>query len=366
MKKVLIYAYMEENLGDDLMVSLVCTRYPNVRFFLWAKESYKERFRRIKNLTVYSPDEKKVVRWNKIAEKLRPGKADVFQLLVKKTDALVHVGGSVYMQHDNYLMTYNLDMALRSMSKRMYTCGANFGPYTDEEYYRNYYELLKRYDGVCFRDRYSYQLFADLPHVHYAADLVFNLRESEKETPEQKKQVLMSVIQLKNRNGKFSLSQYTETYNQFMAGLAEQYMERGYQVKMVSFCSSQKDAEAAEDIIRLIKEPFKGRVSVYSYSMDIEECLRLFDESEIVVGTRFHSIILGWLKKKQVLPIVYDTKTMHLLEDNDYETYVTMEQMKDLDPATLVEKVQMLPEQRLQKLVQEAEGQFEELDKLLK
>ncbi len=366
MKKVMIYAYMEENLGDDLMVSLVCARYPDVKFFLWAKESYKERFRGIKNLTVYSPDEKKVVRWNKIAEKLRPGKADVFQLLVKKTDALVHVGGSVYIQHDNYLMTYHLDMALRSMSKRMYTCGANFGPYTDEEYYRNYYELLKRYDGVCFRDQYSYQLFADLPHVHYAADLVFNLRDNGKEAPGQKKQVLMSVIQLKNRDGKFSLSQYTETYNQFMAGLAEQYMERGYQVKMVSFCSSQGDAEAAEAIIQLIKEPFREQVSVYSYSMDIEECLRLFDESEIIVGTRFHSIILGWLKKKQVLPIVYDTKTMHLLEDNDYGTYVTMEQMKDADLDELIGNVQMLPEQRLQKLVQEAEGQFEELDKLLK
>lgn len=366
MKKVLIYAYMEENLGDDLMVSLVCRRYPHVRFVLWAKESYKERFRHIKNLKVYSPNEKKVICWNKIAEKLRPGKADVFQLLVKNTDALVHVGGSVYIQHDNYLMTYNLDMALRTMSKRMYTCGANFGPYTDEEYYWNYRELLKRYNGVCFRDWYSYNLFKDLPNIHYAPDLVFNLRDQQKEKQPEKKQVLMSVIQLKNRNGKFSLLQYAEDYNRFMSGLAEQYIACGYQVKFVSFCNTQGDMQAAEDIVALMAETRREQVSIYSYEMDMEECISLFDESEIIVGTRFHSIILGWLKKKKVLPIVYDTKTLHLLEDNEYQIYVTMEQMKNEDVNHLIEGVQMLSEERLQELVKEAEGQFQDLDKLLK
>lgn len=365
MKKVLIYAYMEENLGDDLMVSLVCRRYPDVRFVLWAKESYKERFRHLKNLTVYSPDEKKVIWWNKIAAKLRPGKADVFQLLVRKSDALVHVGGSIYIQHDNYQMTYQLDMALRNMSRRMYTCGANFGPYTEKEYYQNYYELLKRYDGVCFRDQYSYELFKNLPNVHYAPDLVFNLPDHKTEKIVQKKQVLLSVIQLKNRAGRFPLVQYTESYNHFMAELAEQYIERGYQVKMVAFCGIQGDVEAAEDIRSLMREELRDQTGIYCYRMDMEECLRLFDESEIVIGTRFHSIILGWVKKKKVLPIVYDTKTLHLLEDNDYETYVTMDQIKDADAGALIEKIQMLPKEKLQELVKEAEGQFRDLDELL-
>ena len=64
MKKVLIYAYMAGNLGDDLMVLVLCQRYPNVNFRLWADKSYKKRFQHIRNLKVYSPDDKKVLFWN--------------------------------------------------------------------------------------------------------------------------------------------------------------------------------------------------------------------------------------------------------------------------------------------------------------
>ena len=32
MKKVFIYAYLAQNLGDDLMVRILCERYPHIKF----------------------------------------------------------------------------------------------------------------------------------------------------------------------------------------------------------------------------------------------------------------------------------------------------------------------------------------------
>ena len=44
-KRVLIYAYLEENLGDDLMVWLLCKRYPHIRFEVLTHGVYKEIFK---------------------------------------------------------------------------------------------------------------------------------------------------------------------------------------------------------------------------------------------------------------------------------------------------------------------------------
>ena len=45
MKKVFVYAYMAQNLGDDLMVRILCDRYPRVQFNLYADNFYKKAFK---------------------------------------------------------------------------------------------------------------------------------------------------------------------------------------------------------------------------------------------------------------------------------------------------------------------------------
>lgn len=363
MKKILIYAYMAGNLGDDLMVETLCLRYPDVQFRLWADETYKMRFSHLKNVKVISPEEKCVVRWNRFAEKICPGKADVFQLLVKKSDALVHIGGSIYVQHDNYQVTFALDKMLRGMSRRMYTVGANFGPYTEESYYRQYKELLSRYDGICFRDYASYQLFGDMSNVRYAPDVVFQHEMPVVE--KRKKQALFSVIRLEDRKGRFPLSQYTKAYRKFMTDLAKYYIKKGYHVKFVSFCRKQGDEMEIERILEELSED-RNYADSYYYDKNIQECLRIFAESEIVIGTRFHSIILGWIAGCKVLPIIYDKKTVHLLEDMGCDRYLTMKDLESVDMEEAENKAEELPARMRKELKIEAEKQFSFLDTFLK
>lgn len=364
-KKVMIYAYLEGNLGDDLMVWILCRRYPHIRFQVLAHKEYKSTFRNLENLTVYSFDDKKVVWWNKLLNRMKHGKEDFFRRQVRKADALVHIGGSVYMQHENYQMTYRNDCVLRETSRRMYVCGANFGPYKDEAYYKNYYRLLAEYDGVCFRDHYSYGLFEKLPNVHYAPDVVFNYAPSVSVGQKsEKKQVLISAIQMKNRSGVFPISGYVQDYQKFIAAVAETYIDAGYRIKFMSFCKSQGDPQAAAEIIECINPQKRAAIEEYIYEDNLEEAVSLFDESEIVVGTRFHSIILGWLKDKRVLPVVYDSKTLHTLEDNGCEFYVTLDQLRDADAGFLAGKAQRLPGQVREQLLKDAPNQFADLDAL--
>lgn len=363
-KRVLIYAYLEENLGDDLMVWLLCKRYPHIRFEVLTHGVYKEIFKDLNNLTVYGFEDRRVTWCNKILDVIKHGTEDFFRRRVRKADAVVHIGGSVYIQHDTYPVSLMIDRTLRDTSRKMYVCGANFGPYKDESYYQEYHQLLSRYDGVCFRDQYSYGLFRDLPNVRYAPDVVFNYEMYEKERAvEEKKQVLFSVIQTKTRNGAFAIDSYTEDYQAFMAKLAEKYIDKGYRVVIVSFCKAQHDVEASAEILEKVEKTKKEQIRTYVYDRNREEILHLFKESEVVVGTRFHSIILGWLAGKKVLPVVYDQKTMHTLEDNHIQTYVTLGQIKDVDLDDLISRVQKIGEKQREQLIHDAQMQFADLDR---
>lgn len=254
-------------------------------------------------------------------------------------------------------------LSVEKIKQKIYVVGANFGPYTDEKYYRLYRKLLSSYEGVCFRDRYSKNLFKDFPNVRYAPDVVFNYRQTGK--VRLKKQALFSVIDLEGRGGKYSISQYAEEYYNLMAELAEQCIERGYTVKFVSFCRMQEDEKAVRIIIDRMGDKYEEAVSAFFYDKDERKCVNQFYESELIIGTRFHSIILGWLAEKKVLPVVYDLKTLHTLEDLGVEDYILLEDLKKVRASEAVERLISRSVIDVNGVKSKAGRQFADLDGLL-
>jgi colanic acid/amylovoran biosynthesis protein len=53
----------------------------------------------------------------------------------------------------------------------------------------------------------------------------------------------------------------------------------------------------------------------YCYRGNIEEALDTIGDSQVIVGTRFHANILGFLMNKVVIPIAYSDKTTNVLSD---------------------------------------------------
>lgn len=366
MKKIFVHAYMAGNLGDDLFVRLLCKRYPNMTFRVLADSSYKKRFKDICNLKVYSSDDIIVRMIDWLIFKYKRQKRGFWKLMIKTSYATVHIGGSVFVQHTkDFSEAYRLDKEIVERSKRVYIIGANFGPFIDEQYYHTYYELFKRYDGIVFRDRYSYGLFSKLPNVRYAPDLVFNMEQ--KSYVPGKHQVLISVINMKNRTGDLGISQYYDMYKKFIVALAKEYLLLGYNVKFISFCKYQEDEKTIEEIIELLKEK-ERRISKCYYNYDLGCCLETFMESEIVIGTRFHSIILGWNAGKKVLPIIYDKKTENILEDSGYGLFIRLEDMEYYleNMSDLVKAVSLAPHMEVESLAKEAVGQFYFFDQILK
>ncbi|MDD3218372.1 MAG: polysaccharide pyruvyl transferase family protein [Lachnospiraceae bacterium] len=328
MKKVFIHAYVAGNLGDDLFLKVLCQRFPRIQFRLYAGEDYRERLSELKNLKIYCPTDERTHRWDTFLQKVFHKENGFWKLLIKTSDAVVHIGGSIFTQHsDQWIDFYKMDALLLHMSKKLFLIGANFGPYSDEAYYDHYHDLFKNYAGICFRDAYSYRLFSDLPNTAYAPDVIYNYKNPAI-LPAANKSVVISVIYLNDRTGDQGLSSYCESYYTFIKNCAEYFLKKNYQIHFLSFCAFQNDTGAYEEIRGRMAEEYRDSVDMITYDRDTDSCVQAIAESEYVIGTRFHSIILGWLYGKKVLPISYDTKTTHILADQNIPLSV---QIQDLD-----------------------------------
>ncbi|MBS4981720.1 MAG: polysaccharide pyruvyl transferase family protein [Lachnospiraceae bacterium] len=363
-KRVFIHAYAAGNLGDDLLIKILCERYPKVRFRMVVDAEYRQYYSKIKNLKVYSPTDRIAVMIDKMLKKIKNIERGFWKILVKSSDVTVHIGGSVFVQHlEDYSAAFRLDETLRRLSKKIVVMGANFGPYTNETYYQQYHDLFKGYESVSFRDTYSAGLFHDLSNVIYAPDIAFNLKV--KEDSIAKKKVLFSVIDLKSRGGKFPINQYTCEYENFLIKMIKMYIQDGYEIELLSFCCMEGDEEAIKELIEKLDPEEKKKVGASGYKGNLDECIQKIAESEIVIATRFHAVILGWLFGKKVFPIIYNQKTKKVLNDMKVSFCMTMEEIGHMDINKVIQQIKESKEISLDKTVKMAEKHFVVLDKIL-
>lgn len=336
-----------------------------MQFGVLADQSYRLTFREIPNLKVYCNEDRSVRRWDCFWKKTKHSEHGFWKMKVKLSDAVIHIGGSSFVQHsDDYSAFIESDRILRRLSKRMYLIGSNFGPYTDENYYNDYFQLFQKYEGICFRDRYSYHMFDKLNNVRWAPDVVFQLGRKRNKSQRTEKRVLISVIDLEWRNGKFPIAEYKESYERIIQKIAEYYLVEGYTIDFVSFCDGQGDKRAIDRITERMEK--SDRIRKYCYYNNLKEILSLFSSTQIVIGTRFHSIILGWVYGKKVLPIVYDEKTQNVLDDLGYCNYLKLEELNSCDLINCLKRLQGLDNRVAERMFRESEGQFWAVDDWLK
>lgn len=88
----------------------------------------------------------------------------------------------------------------------------------------------------------------------------------------------------------------------------------------------------------------------------------MIKESEIIVGTRFHSIILGWLFNKPVLPIVYDNKTLQVLKDMNLKNYASLEELEKVSIDDLIGNIEIVPSNQIAILKNSSKNHFKFFD----
>lgn len=310
MNKIIIYAYTRLNLGDDLFIKILCDRYPKQEFIIITCKKYSEAFKNIKNLRCYNIDSIKIRIINFILKKF--DRDNYINRLKKKCNIAITIGGSLFMQEENWeknsIELYNrLDCASKS-----FLLGSNFGPFNDQKYLIYHKELFSKYEDICFRDSYSYNLFNDLSNVRLASDIVFSLKNKNK--IKRNDTVLISVIKPSARK---KLREYDNQYYNKIKDISIGIIEKGYKVKLLSFCKDEGDEEAIENILKILPKKYINNTSKYFYNGNIDEILKIISESNSIIATRFHAMILGLVYKKNIFPILYSDKMKNVINDLD-------------------------------------------------
>ncbi|WP_282173035.1 polysaccharide pyruvyl transferase family protein [Cytobacillus firmus] len=232
-KKFLVCAYFAKNIGDDLFLKILFDRYPNAEWDLMtANRNYNEIFKDYNNVKIiYSYRNFNIGKYSgNLFFKLN----ELF-LKYNKYDGLINIGGSIFMESPAWKMKKNERQYLlekfKEKNKKTFILGANFGPYKDQNFEKEYRDLFPCCSDICFRDKYSFGIFSDLKNVRVAPDIVFSLGKSYKPEPKEKK-VGFSVINLSKRVG---LIEFQRSYTQKIVQFIEKYSEMGYKINLFSF-----------------------------------------------------------------------------------------------------------------------------------
>lgn len=328
MKKIFLYAYDKQNLGDDLFVHTITKRYPGIQFYMWSDRENRKTFQSLPNLNVLDKDGSlvRVLNW------LRPSFVSCYRAwLENRCRAVVYIGGSIFMEYENWeqILTW---WEYEAKNRPFYIMGANFGPNQSEEYRNKLAAVFRDTKDVCFRDRYSYEKFHEVPTVRYAPDILFSYPMPH--VPVVEKQLFVSPIDCSFRGeGKNGLSACSESYISTLSGLLKCYLNDGYRLVLSSFCHAEGDDRAVNKIIETL--PFgkeDPRVKILSYDgTNVDELTTAIAESEYVIATRFHATILALAAGRPVFPIVYSDKTIHVLEDIGFQgNYADLRRMEPI------------------------------------
>lgn len=364
MKKIFLYAYDKQNLGDDLFIKTITNRYPKTKFYLWSDKQNQDNFKTVKNLKVIDQNGK----WVRFLKKIRPSFVVRYKNgLKRRSKAVVYVGGSIFMEYaqwKQYIEGWNNDVNNFSM----YALGCNFGPYKTEDYRVAMGGVFEKMQDVCFRDNYSYHLFKDVATVRQAPDILFSYPMPKVDIEE--KRIFVSVIDCSSRDegDTAKLSQYDGFYIQNLAILLKEYLQNGYTLTLSSFCKVEGDENSVYKLRQEmgVSNDDKRVQNLFYDGVNADAMLTSLSSAKYVISTRFHGVILALVAGRPVLPIVYSDKTLHVLEDMGFMGKVLDLRKEDhISFEEAQQNFEMLAQINVDKQIENSKLHFQRLDDII-
>lgn len=319
----MLFAYLDNNIGDDLMVKLLAQRFPQHRFLLYTRKSVvMPTFESVPNLVIRPPQ-----LWTED---------------MKTASVFLSIGGSIFQACSLLQKRYRCRRIrklkkLKGQGLKIVTMGSNLGPYKGWLGAKLIEWELRLNDLVTVRDQEAVDLlkgFRGIKQVVLADDLVYNLTIDQ--SPPEERCGLGIAAYRSMRVGENNFDNYG-----FLAQLTDAYVRKtGKSVRLFAFDSEdENDLSAAHHIYQLAEE--KEALSIVPYLGDQEGFLSSFRSCERIVAIRFHSAILADIYQIPFFPVAYSNKMQNLLTDRGYQglSYLLEDLNTRLDADKLAEEI---------------------------
>lgn len=289
MKKVLVEAYLSNNLGDDLFVEILTERYKNVEFTFNGGENSRI-------------IEKKV--------NTKEGKFDFTK--ISKYDAFVVIGGSLFQETGGIIKWIKIWLKLflkviffRLHRKKVVFIGFNFGPYKHKIFRILYGFLFRFVNYLSVRDIESYNLFQNNNNMHVYPDIVFSSYENNYSENDQRNSLGISIMDFGNKVN------FQDDYEKLIINLIDN-IDSDLTINAYAFQSSDNINDYL--IIKKIEKHIHKKVIVHKYDgSNLKDFLEDFRNNKYMITSRFHSLVLAMLYNQKFFSISYNIKIDNLL-----------------------------------------------------
>ena len=347
--KVFLMAYSRMNLGDDLFIKMLIERYKNIDFYIKVNDlSYLKSFSKNKNLhSLIGNDTDE----------------ELYKLNVETYDAYVYIGGSIFMEGGK---VYNLsnkfyDFLVRCKEKNIpfFYISSNYGPYKTVEYFNLSRKAFSTCTDICFRDKYSYNLFKNSHSVRYAPDFIFSYEHNYREKIPNS--IGISVIDLGIRE---DLSYLENSYINFLINNIKYYFKIGKKVYLFSFCKHEGDEKTINKIMKYFEK--NNNIFTCMYNGNISDFLDMYSKMDYMICARFHSIVLSSVFEQNIFVMSYSNKIDNVIYDLNLNYNVL--NFKDINENSIIniEQFSKLDKNKLLKISQDSQDRIKIFDKTIK
>lgn len=301
-KRLIIYGYNRNNLGDDLMFAEIINKTNYQQYYFIGEETVPAFV--TKNVKFIKQGRLMPLRWK------------------WKSDFAV-IGGSVLMgankaQESMILQKTKWFKMNKIFGGRNFIVGANLGPFSSEQRYLSLIDSLNRYTDKWFvRDSFSETLLNNLKtkFMKLMPDIVMGLCIQHYNTVEKTNSIAISVTQVdKDGGGKINAQDYYKEIELH----ANYFLNQGKTINFLSF-EDTKDLSTINHIAQALGSEHSKRVNVIENKSD--KVLQAIAKAEAVISTRFHSMVLAALFNKPQIIYSYSEKTQQFADSYGFKTY---------------------------------------------
>ena len=340
-KKMLLIGYTRMNLGDDLFLSMVINRYPDVDIDLYVSKGHQYPFLKAKNVNI-------------IFNNLENVNIDNYFVIS-------YVAGSIFSEiSKNYDYKIWLDKLVKSSKEKKIPflfISSNYGPEYTKKWFKLCDSIIKNSFHVNFRDKISCEKF-NYKNVSYIPDLVLSLNYKRKKKEENS--VGISIIDLYSIF-RGDANQYYFDYMNFLKKNIINYIENNKKVYLFSFCKYEGDELAIDNLLTIIDKKYHSSIVIVKYDGNINKFLNIYSRMEYVLCTRFHSMILSHLFEQNIFVCSYSNKLLNVIDSYKFK-YNFLSINGDLSNHVIDLSKYKKSEK---KLLNESKKNFEILDNLL-